>query len=126
YTVAYTQLASDIKNGYPAMAFITPNMCNDMHNCPVSTGDQWLQANLPAIINYDAAHNGLLILTYDESLDSDPTNHIMTMFVGPMVKAVRSAQNINHYSVLRTIEQLSGLPLLGKSAGATTITGIWK
>ncbi len=126
FTVPYTQLATDMKNGFPAIAFVTPNMCDDMHNCSVSSGDKWLSQNLPQIISYDAAHNGLLILTYDESLESDPYNHIATILLGPMVKVVDSSQNINHYSVLRTIEQLYGLPYLGNSAGASPIINVWK
>jgi phospholipase C len=26
----------------PAFAFVTPNLCNDTHDCPVTTGDNWL------------------------------------------------------------------------------------
>ncbi|MBC5823279.1 MAG: acid phosphatase [Candidatus Eremiobacteraeota bacterium] len=126
-TMPYTQMAVDLANDrYPALAFISPNLCDDMHNCPIGTADAWLALNLAPIIRYDAANNGLLILTYDESLDSDPANHIATILVGPMVKNVRSSQNINHYNVLRTIEQMAGVAYLGRSSQATAISGIWK
>ena len=29
----------------PTVAFVTPNMCNDMHNCSIRTGDDWLRKN---------------------------------------------------------------------------------
>ncbi len=125
FTVPFSRFATDLANGYPAVTFITPNMCDDMHNCSVAAGDTWLRNNIPPLYRYDTAHNGLLIVTYDESLESDPNNHIATIFVGPMVKAIHSAQSINHYNVLRTIEDLCGLPYLGNSGGAAPITGVW-
>ncbi len=36
------------------------------------------------------------------------------------------AEPTDHYGLLRTIEEAWGLPLLGRSAGATPITGIWR
>src|SRR4051794_4888962 len=37
--------ASDLAAGkLPAFSFITPNLCNDMHNCSVSSGDSWLKS----------------------------------------------------------------------------------
>ena len=70
-------------------------------------------------------NNSLLILTFDEDDDSSG-NQIVTIFVGPMVKPGRYAQRIDHYSVLRTIEEMHGLPLLGNSARAAQIRGVWR
>ena len=51
----------------PALAIVVPNLCNDMHDCSTQTGDNWLKANLPPILAYNAKHDGLLILTWDEA-----------------------------------------------------------
>ena len=37
-------LARDLSTGrLPAFSLITPDLCNDTHDCPVATGDAWLQ-----------------------------------------------------------------------------------
>src|SRR5438093_1018514 len=62
----YSQLATDIVAGkLPALSFVVPNMCNDMHDCSVSTGDTWLSNHLPAMISA-VGPRGLVILTWDE------------------------------------------------------------
>lgn len=123
-TVPFEQLAADLVGTYPNFAFITPNLCSDMHDCSVSAGDAWLANNLPPIVDFDATNNGLLILTWDED-DYTDGNHIATILVGSMVQNVQSAQTIDHYGVLRTIEDLWGLPALGASADAVPITDVW-
>ena len=36
-------LASALDSGHlPTFSFVVPNLCNDTHDCPVSTGDRWL------------------------------------------------------------------------------------
>lgn len=47
--------------------WITPNMCNDIHDCSIATGDKWASKNLPKLIDWDTANDGLLILTFDEN-----------------------------------------------------------
>lgn len=103
--------------------FVVPNICDDMHDCSIATGDTWLSKNIPAILNYDSSHNGLLILTFDEG-DNDPSNHIVTIAAGPMVHPGTYTQAINHYNVLRLIEDNFGLPRLGASASALPISGL--
>src|SRR5579872_3356040 len=79
--VPYTQLASDIaSNSVPALAFVTPNLCDDMHDCNVSSGDSWLASHLPSIISYVKSHNGLLIVTRDE--DDYGQGCVTTILVG--------------------------------------------
>jgi hypothetical protein len=104
--------------------WITPNMCNDMHDCPISTGDAWAKKNLPKLIAWDQANNGLLILTFDEN-DGSAGNQIPTILIGN-VNPGQYSQTINHYSVLRTIEDIFGLKHLGASGSATPIKGVVK
>lgn len=105
--------------------FITPNMCDDMHDCSTSTGDTWLSRNVPAIESWDNANNGLLIVTFDEG-EYSSTNHVYTAFDGPMIKAGKYSQSINHYNVLRFIEDNFHLSHLGNAGSATAISGILK
>ena len=67
-------------------------------------------------------------MTFDEGKsDERGGGHIATLAIGPTVKrGSRYRQVVNHYGLLRTIEDAWGLPRLGKSAAAKPITGIWK
>jgi acid phosphatase len=112
----------------PTVSFVVPNQENDMHNGTepdtIIRGDQWLRAKLDAYVKWADTHNSLLIVTWDED-DGSAGNQIATIFVGPMVKQGVYAQRIDHYTVLRAILDLYGLPLLGRSANAASIDYIW-
>jgi phosphatidylinositol-3-phosphatase len=109
----------------PTVSFVIPNLCNDMHDCPVSSGDSWLRAHISGYASWAMTHHSLLIITWDEN-DGSPGNQIPTLFVGQLVHSDRSAEPITHYSVLRTLEDLYRLPLTGHAATAPLITGIWR
>jgi len=104
--------------------WITPNMCDDMHDCSIADGDTWASQNLPNLIAWDTANHGLLILTFDEN-DGSAGNQIATILIGN-VNPGQYSQTINHYSVLRTIEDIFKLKPIGESAKATAITGVVK
>lgn len=109
----------------PAVSVVIPDLMDDMHNGTVQQGDSWLQTHLLPYITWARENNSLFILTFDEDNDAS-NNHITTIFVGPMVKPGKYSEAINHYSVLRTIEQMYKLPYLGKSSTAAAITNVWK
>jgi len=104
--------------------YITPNMCNDMHDCGIAVGDAWASRNLPKLIAWDAAHNGVLILTFDEN-DGSPGNQIPTILMGN-VNPGQYSQTINHYDVLRTIEDVFGVKPINNANSGTDITGVIK
>ncbi|GAA4250040.1 alkaline phosphatase family protein [Dactylosporangium darangshiense] len=108
----------------PTVAFVTPNMCNDMHDCSVATGNTWLQKNLDAYAQWAKTHNSLLIVTFDED-NRAALNQIFTVFVGANVKAGSYSEQINHYNVLRTIEGAYGLPGINGAASLSPITDVW-
>jgi acid phosphatase len=64
-------------------------------------------------------------VTFDED-DGREGNRIATIFVGEMVKPGKSAQRINHYTLLRTLSEMYGLSILGESKDQQPITGVWK
>jgi acid phosphatase len=109
----------------PTVSFVIPDLCHDMHDCPVATGDDWLQARLGPYAAWARSHRSLLIVDFDEN-DYGPGNHILTIFYGGTVEPGRYGEPITHYSVLRTIEDLYGLRPLGHAAGATPITSVWR
>ena len=121
-----------VYNGFPSappsLTWITPNLCNDMHDCHIVHGDKWLSNNLPPIIAWDRQHDGLLIVTFDEAApDLDRTNHIATILIGPMIVAGSTdTQDLNHYAVLHTVESIFGLPCIKYECSAPLIAGIWR
>jgi acid phosphatase len=109
----------------PTLSFVIPDQLNDMHDGSIAQGDTWLKQNIEPYAQWAKTHNSLLIVTWDED-DGSAGNHIATIFMGEMVKPGKSAQRINHYTLLRTISEMYGLPYLGESANEKTITGVWK
>ncbi|MEV5752201.1 alkaline phosphatase family protein [Actinoallomurus sp. NPDC052308] len=108
----------------PTVSFVIPDMCDDMHNCPVKTGDSWLRSNLDGYVRWASTHDSVLIVTFDEN-DGSPGNKIATIFAGARVKPGRYPEKIDHYSVLRTIEDAYGLSHAGMSASRSPITDVW-
>ncbi len=109
----------------PAVSFVVPNLANDMHDGSVQTGDSWLQANLSGYATWAQSHNSLLIVTWDED-DFSSANQIPTIITGQSVAPGQYSESVNHYNVLRTIEDMYGLPAAGSSADASPITDVWK
>ena len=95
----------------PAFSFVTPNRCNDMHDCSIQSGDTWLRTWVPRIAasaTYRAGRT-VLFITWDED-DSSESNHVATIIVSPYTKpGTRSAIAFTHYSLLRTTEELLGI-----------------
>lgn len=67
--VPFTQFKADLaNNALPNYSFITPNLCNDAHDCSLGTADNWLMTNIdPLIKSATFQSSGLLIIVFDES-----------------------------------------------------------
>jgi acid phosphatase len=108
----------------PTVAFVVPDMCDDMHDCPVATGDAWLKAHMSGYADWAAAHNSLLIVTWDED-DFTQANVIPTTIVGAHVTPGTYPEHASHYALLRTIEDMYHLAPTGAAAQTTALTGFW-
>lgn len=118
---------SDLRNGtLPNYSFIAPDLIHDTHNSTVAVGDAYLSQLLPTIFDSPEYRDGstVLFLTWDEgeggSSDDCAYNttdvgcHIAMVVASPYTRpGTVSNQLFNHYSLLKTDEQLLGLPLLG-------------
>ena len=121
-----TAMPSDFTQ-LPTVAFLIPNLCHDMHDCSIAEGDAWLRDHLSAYAAWASSHNSLLLVTFDESeAHGDPQNHIATFAVGQMVAPGPDPEHADHYSLLRTLEDMYGLPALGHSAEAAPLTQLWQ
>jgi hypothetical protein len=121
--VPLTQLARDRAAGkVPSFALVVPDLCHDMHDCSVATGDAWLKRFLPPLLKLPGT---AVFVVFDESDSADP--RVPALALGPLVRPhSRATGTLGHYALLRTIEDGFGLRLLGQSAGAPQITGIWR
>jgi fibronectin type 3 domain-containing protein len=108
----------------PTVSFVTPNLQDDMHDGTIAQGDAWLQQNIDSYAQWAKTHNSLLIVQWDED-DGSQNNQVATIFVGQMVKPGQYGEYLNHFGVLRTIEDMYGLAYAGASATATSLTDIW-
>jgi hypothetical protein len=109
----------------PTVSFIAPTDAHNMHSGGVGAADSWLKSHLGAYVKWAQTHNSLLIVTWDED-DKSQGNQIPTLFVGPMVKPGQYGEKINHYNVLRTIEDAYGVGHAGQSETAAPITDVWQ
>jgi phosphatidylinositol-3-phosphatase len=104
--------------------FVTPNLCNDMHSCPVRDGDRWLQGWLPRLFGTKQYRSGstVVFITWDED-DRSARQHIPTLVVSPDTRpGTRSATAFDHYALLATTEDLLGVPRLGAAARAPSMS----
>jgi len=123
--LAFSDFPSDYRL-LPTLAYVIPNLRNDMHDGTVAQGDAWVKANLDGYVQWCKTHNSLFILTFDEDENDGGANLIPTLFLGPMVKKGSYPERITHYEVLRTLEEMYGLAHSGAAATAVPITDIWK
>lgn len=124
YNLPFTSFPQDFSK-LPTVSLVIPDQRNDMHDGSIAQGDAWLQQNLAAYAEWAMQHNSLLIVTWDED-DGLSDNRVATIFVGQAVRQGSSTQRIDHYGVLRTLEEMYGLPYLNESAKARPVTGIWR
>jgi hypothetical protein len=127
----YTELASDLTNNHVARYnFITPDVCDDMHDTcgsdPIATGDHWLSQNVPLILQSSAyKNNGTLFITWDEAASGD--GPIGLIALSPLAKpGYQNSIHYTHGSTLRTIEEIFGLTsLLGDAAQQTDLSDLF-
>jgi hypothetical protein len=127
--VPFAQLGPDARGGrLPDFSLVVPNLCDDMHDCPVATGDRWLRRNILPLLSSPALAGGVVFVVFDEgATDAGGGGQVEALVAGPLVRpGARFTRPASHYGLLRTIEQAWGLPLLGCSAAAAPITGIWR
>lgn len=108
----------------PTLSFVIPNNDNNMHDGSIAQGDAWLNRQLSAYAAWAKANNSLLIVTWDED-DGGSRNQIPTVFYGAPVQPGVYPEQINHYNVLSTLQQMYGLPKTGNATIAAPITDIW-
>jgi phosphatidylinositol-3-phosphatase len=104
----------------PAYMFVTPNLCDDMHSCPLKNGDVWLAKWIPMIVaspTYRHGHTAVFIV-WDEG--GGNANQVPLLVLSPYTTPGTKAHRLlTHFSLLRATEGLLGIRrYLGKANGA--------
>jgi phosphatidylinositol-3-phosphatase len=127
--VTFARFPADYKR-LPTVSFVVPNLCHDMHFCSRDRGDHWIKVHLGGYASWALRHDSLLIITWDEDgtilRRGGDHNKIPTIFYGAHVRRGTYSERTSHYGILRTIEDMYGLPHAGASARASPITNVWK
>jgi phosphatidylinositol-3-phosphatase len=115
--------AALVDDQLPQFFTVTPNMCNGMHDCSVSTGDRWLRRLMRLFADSAAYQRGrmAIFVTFDES--DGGNNHIATYVVSPsVIPGTKAGARFDHYSLLRTTEEMLGIgEYLGLAAKARSM-----
>ena len=134
--VPLTRLGPDVRAGrLPRFAWITPNLCDDMHDCGVRTGDAFLARTVPPLL-HAVGSRGVVIITWDEGTTKRHCcgglargGNIPTIIAGGAVRAhAAPVTAYDAYSILRTLEDAWHLPRLGGAACPCTpvIGDVWR
>jgi phosphatidylinositol-3-phosphatase len=131
----YAELATDLQ--YDTVAnynFITPDLCDDMHdscgptNDAIKQGDSWLAHAVPQIVNSHAYKNGgALFITWDEG-ENGSDGPLGMLVLSPYAKGKGYTNSLphTHSSTLKTIQEIFHLtPLLGNTAKATDLRDLF-
>jgi hypothetical protein len=142
--VPFTHFATDLNNNQlPNYSFVVPNENHNAHDCPtaptgctndvkLATADAWLKNNIAPLFNNPGfKQDGILILVFDESFDTDTAHgggHVVALAVGPGVKkGFKSSTLYQHQNVLRTTLDALGVHtypgIAGSSADMTDMFG---
>jgi len=128
----FTQLAHDLSaNTVARYNFITPNVCDDMHDScggnAIANGDAWLKKTVPMILNSAAYRSGgVLFVTWDEAASGD--GPIPMIVLSPYAKGNHYSNSTyyTHSSTLRTIQEIFGVyPLIRYADSATDLKAMF-
>lgn len=130
------QFAIDLRqHQLPNYALYIPDLDNDGHDpsddppVGLAKASRWLRGFLePLLAHADFGRDTLIIVTFDESGENSPSNHIYTVLLGDRVRHGDVAGRFDHFSILRTIESNFGLPTLAREGdgNAEPVDGIWR
>ena len=131
--VPFTQFKTDLaNNALPDYSFITPNLCNDAHDCSLATADSWLKSNINPLIQSSTFQNGgLLIIVFDESQNdnSHGGGRVAWVAISPKYSkpGYKSATFYQHQNTLRLMLEALGVKTYpGSAKSASNMSEFFK
>lgn len=126
----YSAFAADLAaNRLANYVFIAPDLCHDMHDAcgapsRIRAGDDWLKAELPRMIAWANANQGVIFIVWDEG---NRTLKLPFFAIGPGVKKdFASAVALNHKSYVKSLSLILGVPVLAAADDANTFASLFK
>lgn len=127
--VPFSKFSSDLTNHtLPQYSFIVPNLLHDAHDGSLSAADSWLKSNIaPLIASSTFQKDGILMIVFDESVDSDTTHgggHVVAVVVGPrVISGHKSTTLYQHQNTLKTLMKALGVTTFpGAASGAASMS----
>ncbi|PYV27680.1 MAG: hypothetical protein DMG24_04075 [Acidobacteria bacterium] len=124
----FNQFKIDLANhALPNFSFITPNGCNDAHDCGLDVADSWLQTNIDPLVKstyFQPGGDGLLIIVFDED-DGSENNRVACVIISPLIVSAgfQSSNTYHHENTLRLMAGALGLTTFpGAAASAATMS----
>jgi phosphatidylinositol-3-phosphatase len=121
--VPVSRLTGELRDGgLPPFVWITPNLCDDGHDCENASADRFLAHLVPYLLRGIGPH-GVLAVVWDEGTTGSGCcklaagGRVALLLAGPQVHAgYRLSTPADHYSLLRLVEDSFGLPRLRGAA----------
>lgn len=113
-TLTRGPLHADITTGrLPTVGLLIPNVCDDAHDCPLTTADSWLSSWFAQITQGADWRTGKLAVavTFDED-DYSQANKVLTVLAYPRLEHAVITSPLNHFSLTGYLDALSGTPPL--------------
>jgi acid phosphatase len=123
YDVPLDALAADVAGGrLPDVGMVVPDVCNDAHDCPLSTADAWLRTQVRLLMSGPDWRSGRLavVVTADED-DYSQDNLVLTVVAHPSLDGVTVTQPLDHYSLARAYSEVAGATPMGDAASARSL-----
>jgi hypothetical protein len=99
----------------PAFAWVTPNLCNDGHNCKNDVVDGWARTNVQRVIDSDAFRQGkvAIFIWYDED------HPVPNLWITPTaIRGPLGTAGAGYAGTLAAWESMLGLPCLANACHA--------
>ncbi|HET9840551.1 MAG TPA: alkaline phosphatase family protein [Nocardioides sp.] len=113
----------DVRSGHlPDAGMVIPDVCDDAHNCPLSTADAFIRQGVGLAMSGPDFRSGRLaiVVTADED-DHSQGNVILTILVHPSVRHEVVTSPLSHLSLSRLYGEVLGLPPLRDAATAPSM-----
>jgi hypothetical protein len=122
HVVDYSQFANDVSSGnLPAFSFVTPNICNDAHDCSIATADAWL-ANFVALLQASPQWPNIILFVLFDETEGGGTN-IPAILVSPLLSnpGQPDPTPYSHVAYLATVQDLLHLSRSAATQGVQAI-----
>jgi hypothetical protein len=123
--------SQDLASGAYRYMWITPNTCNDMHDCSLQTGDAWLKRIVEQIQASPAYQNGgAIFILFDEGYLRvfGAKARLATVVASPNLvsPSFTTSTPMDHSSYVATIEDIFGMPRLPSTTGVQSMDEFFK